>query len=174
MSHLVVRQTIYARAIGAHQPTSPPIFPFDAPNAERLWVTPTATGQTGSAVAISGTVNSLIFDLRSTMPREQIANARVWMLEAAGVDAWPVVRLLGAPTILTPARQQVRQHLVDLIPGGQYVAWATVRTPAGRTASFVAPFTAEGQAGNYLIWDIPGYPPFIMTDDDGVPITADY
>lgn len=172
MSTLRIAQTITARAFATHQPSSPPIFPFESPNAEQMWVT--AAGPTApTAVAMSGTVNALIFDVGTCMPFETVSNARVWMLEAGGRDPWPMVRLLGAPTVLA-GRKKVQQHLVDLIPGGKYVGWLSVRTPAGREASFVAPFTAEGQFGNYLVWDIPGYPPFIMTDDDGVPITADY
>jgi hypothetical protein len=172
MRTLQVAQTIYARAAAGHTPSVPPIFPFESPNAEQLWVTAGAP-MAPTAVAISGTVNALIFDMATCMPAEQIAYARVNMLEAGGVDPWPMVRLLGAPIIIQN-HTQIRQNLVDLIPGGRYVAWAEVQTPAGRRASFVAPFTAEGQRGNYLVWDIPGYPPFIMTDDDGVPITADY
>lgn len=168
---LRIAQTIYAKpAIGGHQPGFPPAFPFLSPDAQPLWVTD-VSGQ--NVIAVSGSINSLIIDLTTALPLETIAYARVAMLEAGGVDPWPTVRLLGVPAIQGAAKQ-VKQNLVDLIPGGDYVAFASIRTPAGRDYRFVAPFVADGDFGNFLLWDIPGYPPFIMTDDDGVPITADY
>lgn len=166
MARLNIAQTLTAKAAPQFTPAFPPAFPFLSPSAALPMRVP--------ALATSGSVITLVLDLSGYIPAESIAIARVWMLEAGGVDAWPVTRLLGGHTIPDQPRRTIKQNLVSLVPNGRYVALAQIRTPAGRAMSFTAPFVATpSPVGRYLLWDIPGYPPYIMTDDDGVPLTPD-
>jgi hypothetical protein len=165
MAHLNIRQTITVQPWQRFTPGYPPIFPFNGPNALPMRTL---------AVATSGVVITLVVDLARALPVQSIAYAKVWLLEALGVDPWPIVRLLGAARVVGRPPRQVHQNLVDLQPGAGYVAHTLIRTPSGDSMSFAAPFTAAGGRGHYLTWDIENLPPFILVDEDGVPITADY
>jgi hypothetical protein len=175
MSRLVFAQTLYARDPWLFTPAYPPIFPFLGPSGQRLIV----VNMAGAIItAMSGQVQALVVDLSPLIgPTDTIANTNVWLLEGANADRWPQTRLLGPPSVITIKRrfrQAIQQNLVDLQTGGEYVAIVSARLNDGSMEGYVAPFNAFGLPGsglNFLYDD--SDPPRILTDDDGVPLTAD-
>ncbi|HXE51245.1 MAG TPA: hypothetical protein VN663_22900 [Ramlibacter sp.] len=88
---------------------------------------------------------ALVIDLSTRLGQSAaISQAAVSLLSANGADATPGSRLFGQATIIDVrprTRQAIRQVLVNLVAGGQYVAWISVGTATGQRYTFVAPFT---------------------------------
>lgn len=163
-------QTIYAKTAAFHVPAFPPAFPFLSASAADLVV----VDASGFAVAArADAVVAMAIDLTGVIGSvERLARITVGLSEVTGIDPRPGMRLLGVPAIGNPQQRGVRQNLVALIDGGQYVAFIGARTAAGHSFNAVAPFSAAGDQTAVVTVYLTSDPPFQILTDSGNPLTA--
>ncbi len=142
---VTIQQTLYARAPHYRQPDFPALFPFWGPGAPGELYVSNFSGV--SVPALAGMTVALVVDLSTRLgPNTRLARVNLSLLCANGGDLRPGTRLNGAAAIFNtptaPRGQAIRQLLVNLVSGAQYVAWITVGTATGEGYTFVAPFTA--------------------------------
>ena len=139
-----ITQTIYASTSSFYQPAFAPPFGFIGASGQALVV---GNSRGVPVAARTGTGVSLFVNLSPTMGiGTGIASAIVYLQEGGGADATPALRLYGAAAIVASGgrqRQGVRQTLVNLVSGGQYVAIIVVRLTDGSASTFSAPFLSE-------------------------------